>query len=49
LKKRKYLPKIKDLLINDTMYVINQAHGGIEKLDNPDKILIPPTMNFIVL
>jgi hypothetical protein len=46
LKKRKYLPKIKDLLINDTIYVINQAHGGIEKLDNPDKILIPPTMNF---
>ena len=46
LHKRKYLPKIKDLLINDTLYIINHVHGGIEKLANPDKILIPPSMNF---
>jgi len=46
LEKRKYLPKIKDLLINDTIYIINHVHGGIKKLNNPDKILIPPTMNF---
>jgi len=46
LRKRKYLPKINDLLMNDTLYIVNDVHGIIEKIHNPDTIDIPDTMNF---
>jgi hypothetical protein len=46
LRKRKYLPEISELLINDTLYIVNDVHGSIEKLHNPDKIDLPDTMNF---
>jgi hypothetical protein len=46
LEKRQHLPEISELLVNDTLYIINNVHGGIANLRTPATIDIPDTMNF---
>jgi len=46
LEKREYLPHISELLINDTLYIVNNVHGGIVNMHKPDIIDIPDTMDF---
>jgi hypothetical protein len=46
LEKRQHLPEISELLVNDTLYIINNVHGGINNLRTPAIIDIPDTMNF---
>jgi hypothetical protein len=45
-KKIKYLPKLKKLLVNDTIILICPLHAFINNPDPPDVVTIPSTMNF---
>jgi len=45
-KKIKYLPKIKKLLVNDTIILICPLHAFVNNPNPPDVVTIPPTMNF---
>ena len=45
-KKIKYLPKIKKLLVNDTIILICPLHAFINNPNPPDVVTIPSTMNF---
>jgi hypothetical protein len=46
LEKRQHLPDIYELLVNNTLYIVNNVHGGIINMHKPDIIDIPDTMDF---
>jgi hypothetical protein len=43
--KKKYLPPMKELLINDILFLVIRAHAGIQNRNNLDTIDIPSNMN----
>ena len=41
-----FLPPIKELLINDTLFLCNYIHAGVENIHSPETVHIPSNMNF---
>lgn len=51
IEKKPFLIPLKDLTVNDTLYIINHVHGGVKTKNDDGKITahtvdIPDTMNF---
>jgi hypothetical protein len=44
--KMRFLPPIKELLINDTLFLCNYIHAGVENIHSPETVHIPSNMKF---